>query len=356
MPKIHVETITRSGASGKRGKKTAGDTSSSDSEEEPARSRAKTPGKKQQQKSAVDAAGKQSPAWVKYQSLKKNATEKQAQASEFKVEHDTYNKNGKPMVRQLPVDGEGLLPWFDPETMVGDDYTISIFGKRRTGKTWVARNLMYLKRQRFNHGLVITKTKFNGFWQNYFPENVVHGSYDPVVLQQFMLIQLEIMDWNEKHPDQKINRRAVVVLDDIVCDKHVRYCDTLATLFYNGRHFGIFLIICSQYVFGLPPGLRSNSDLVFIMRQFQKRQRDQLNEDFADMLEDDHELFEAMDKNTKDNGCMVVDISDPNKEIGEMFSRWKAELTPLFEIGSFIWKKKVWAEGEFKRKESYTFT
>lgn len=345
-PKIRVKESKR-----KREEENSSESSSSEEDKKPKK---KKTTKKEREKEAVETAGKTSPAWVKYSKLKDDAVAKQTDVAGF-TKQDSYNKNGKTMVRQLPVDGQGLLQEFDPETMVGDDYTISCFGKRRTGKTWVARNLMYLKRNRFNHGLVITKTKFNGFWQNYFPENVVHGSYDPVILQQFMLVQLEIMDWNDKHPDQKINRRAVVVLDDVVCDKHVRYCDTLATLFYNGRHFGIFLIICSQYVFGLPPGLRSNSDLVFIMRQFQKRQRDQLNEDFADMLEDDHELFEAMDKNTKDNGCMVVDISDPNKEIGEMFYRWKAELTPLFEIGSLIWKKKVWAEGEFKRKEAYTF-
>ena len=68
------------------------------------------------------------------------------------------------LIKQLPTDEGGYLPEWDPETM-GNDYCIAIFGKRRTGKTWIARHLLWLKRNVFNHGLVITKTKFNGFWR-----------------------------------------------------------------------------------------------------------------------------------------------------------------------------------------------
>lgn len=128
------------------------------------------------------------------------------------------------------------LPEFDFDR-IPDDACVVYFGKRRTGKTWQARDLLWEKRKRFYHGLVITKTKFNGFWQNYFPTAVVHGNYDPTILQNFMMLQIRILLWNQEHedrPDLQINPNAVVVLDDIVADKSVRYCDTLATLFYNG--------------------------------------------------------------------------------------------------------------------------
>lgn len=128
------------------------------------------------------------------------------------------------------------LPPFDFDR-IPDDACVVYFGKRRTGKTWQARDLLWEKRDRFYHGLVITKTKFNGFWQNYFPTAVVHGNYDPEILRNFMMLQIRILMWNQQHenqPDKQINPNAVVVLDDIVADKSVRYCDTLATLFYNG--------------------------------------------------------------------------------------------------------------------------
>lgn len=290
---------------------------------------------------------------ARYEHLKADALKKQQLAQQFPDDFDKMKKNAQ-VVRQLPVDANGLLPEWDPETM-GNDYTIAIFGKRRTGKTWIARHLLHLKRQAFFHGMVITKTKFNGFWQNYFPAAVVHGTYDPAIIEQFMLLSLEIEEYNRAHPDKQINRRSVIVLDDVIADKHVRYDDTLATLFYNGRHFEIFLIICSQYVFGLPPGLRSNADLVFVLRQFQKRQRDQLQEDFGDMLDNPDEFYTVMDENTKDNQCMVIDLSDPKIPVEQMFSRWLASDPGLFEIGSYLWKKQVWDEGEEELKEKYTF-
>lgn len=306
----------------------------------------------------------------KYEQLKADAVQKRDGAANFPGELDKYRtrigKDGEVAIRQLPTGPDGKLPPWDPDVdikdlktgletpKVGNDYVCACFGKRRTGKTWIARHLLYMKRQVFNHGIVITKTKFNGFWQNYFPKSVVHGTYDPKIIEEFMLLSLEIEDYNRAHPDKQVNNRSVIVLDDVIADKHVRYDDTLATLFYNGRHFGVFLIICSQYVFGLPPGLRSNSDLVFVLRQFQKRQRDQLNEDFADMLEDDAEFFEALDKNTEDNGCVVIDISNPSNPIERMFYSWKAEDPGLFEIGSYVWKKQVWEEGEEEEKAAYT--
>lgn len=296
-----------------------------------------------------------------YEHLKKDAVNKRDAAGLFPNEKDNMKLKAT-NIKQLPTDASGRLPPWNPdvpfadgEPKIGNDYVCLVVGKRRTGKTWIARKLLHMKRQIFNHGLVITKTKFNGFWQNYFPAAVIHGTFDPVILEQFMLLALEIEEYNRANPREQINNKSVIVLDDVIADKKVRYDDTLATLFYNGRHFGIFLIICSQYVFGLPPGLRSNADLVFVLRQFQNRQRKQLTEDYADMLDDTLEFTDALNVNTEDNGCVVIDISSPSRPIAEMFYSWKSDDPGLFEIGSYIWKKQVWEEGEEADKIDYTF-
>lgn len=254
----------------------------------------------------------------------------------------------------LDLSPAGELPYFDPE-MIPDDAVIVAFGKRRTGKSFLLRDLLYQKRHVFNHGLVITKTKFNGFWQNYFPMNVVHGNYDPSIIENFMKLQLDIMSENEKNPShKKINPWAVIILDDVIADKHVRYDDTLATLFYNGRHFKICVMIASQYVFGLPPGLRGNADFAMCFKQVQKRQRDQLAEDYGDMIYDKDVFFNVLDVNTRDRHVMITDLSDPNKPLNETYFRYKAVEVPLFEIGSLEWKRQVWTDQEKRLKDPYT--
>lgn len=341
------EAIPKRGR-GRPRKKRLEDPTSSDEERE-----------KQQQQQEQD------PVRREFNRLKQNAVEKMNEDRHYPDEKDNVKAGGVKIinkrwtadpkfVRQLPTDENGLLPEWDPETM-GTDYTIAVFGKRRTGKSWIMRYLLYLKRQCFNYAMVITNTKFNGFWQNYFPMNVVHGAYDREAVMEFMMVALRIKMWNEANPDKKINHRCVLVLDDIIADPKLRYCPVLATLFYNGRHFGICVMIASQYVFGLPPGLRGNADLIFVLSQVQFRQRDALEKDYAGGLNNQDEFYEVLDDNTKDNRCLVIDQSNPSKPVESMYFQWKSIDPGLFEIGSFKWKSQMWLEGEYEMKKHYTF-
>ena len=64
------------------------------------------------------------------------------------------------------------------------DATIVAVGKRRTGKTWVFRNLMYLFKDKFQAGLVISQTdELNKFWRQYVPQKYIYNKYDPAILQ-----------------------------------------------------------------------------------------------------------------------------------------------------------------------------
>lgn len=311
---------------------------------------------------AVQKRSKDFGPWLKEQTKKKKkgwkpeggAEEEEHEHEESDDDESSDSDSGHSLFPPgIPVDENGLLPKFDP-SVIGSDATVVVFGKRRTGKSWIIRDLLYRKRNVFNHGLVISKTKFNGFWQNYFPSNVVHGNYDPAIIENFMKIQLKIMEQNEKNPQQKINPNAVIVLDDVIADKHVRYCDTLAALFYNGRHFNISLYLASQYVFGIPPGLRGNADFVFNLAMMQKRQRDQVAQDYGDIIENKQQFLNLLDANTRDRWALVINLSDPNIPVPQVYSRYRSDEVPMFEIGSLQWKRQVWSDGEKAMKDKYT--
>lgn len=80
----------------------------------------------------------------------------------------------------------------------------------------------------------------------------------------------------------------------------------------------------------------------------------QLAEDYGHQMYDKDTFFNMLDLNTREQHAMVVDLSDPNLPMEEMYYKWKAEEVPLFEIGSLHWKKQVWADGEEKLKGEYT--
>lgn len=109
---------------------------------------------------------------------------------------------------------------------VTDDATVIYFGKRRKGKTFAARELLYTKSRRFPSGLVMTKTKANKFWEQYVPKKYVLGNYSPSVLHQLMGRANFILD----HPEEERDPSIFIVLDDIVADRRLRYDPTLEEL------------------------------------------------------------------------------------------------------------------------------
>lgn len=243
-------------------------------------------------------------------------------------------------LQKLQIGPDHRLKEFDITEFKLDNICVC-FGKRRTGKTWIVRYVLFLLQTNFYHGLVITNTKFNGFWQNYFPKQVVHGKYSDGLVRKFMAVQKKLKRYAEEHPEKKINYWAVIVLDDIVADKHIRYSETLHELFYNGRHYGIFVIITSQYFFGLPPGLRSNADHVFVLQQSQKRQREQAFDDYGLSIYDKDLFMKILDTNTEDRGVFCINLTDPTIAPEKIYSTWKVTDVPKFMIGDPEWIKKI---------------
>ena len=64
------------------------------------------------------------------------------------------------------------LPEWDPMAEEGGlklDATIVACGKRRTGKSWAFRNLMYLLKDKIPAGIVISQTdELNKYWRDYY--------------------------------------------------------------------------------------------------------------------------------------------------------------------------------------------
>ena len=65
------------------------------------------------------------------------------------------------------------LKVLDIERDILDDFTVVLIGRRRSGKSWMARWIMYHLRNRFPCGAVITGTKHNSFWSTMIPDDCV---------------------------------------------------------------------------------------------------------------------------------------------------------------------------------------
>ncbi len=216
------------------------------------------------------------------------------------------------------------------------DATVVAVGKRRTGKTWVFRNLMYLLRDKFQAGLVVSQTdELNHFWQQYIPKRFIFNRYDPEILQAVFSRQKKILnDVNKTDEEKEKEAPFFILLDDVISDNRLKYDEALMELFVAGRHYKLFVLITTQYAKAITPTLRGNTDFCFMMKCLQQRQLEALWEDFGSFVTKDA-FAQILNAYTEDNEVLVVNTC-PDTQVDplSMLSWWKAVDPGEFHMGS----------------------
>jgi len=151
------------------------------------------------------------------------------------------------------------LFYFDIHEIPNDAVVLCI-GRRRTGKSFLTRWMLYNKRKVYPFGMVMTQTKYNKFWATYINEKSIWGDYSRAALGRLIQRQATLVDKNV----YGIDPRVFVVLDDLAADTQLRYDYLLRSFFYYGRHLKIFLIVTAQWFKSLAPGCRENADYIFL--------------------------------------------------------------------------------------------
>lgn len=112
----------------------------------------------------------------------------------------------------------------------------------------------------------------------------------------------------------------------------------LNEIVYSGRHYFLFIIVCSQDCKGLPPAVRQNADLIAITYQTQDRSIETITKDYADIFTDKEIFKEIIKANTQDHQLLIIDQTEAHYNIDEVFFVDKApdpENNPdlIFRIG-----------------------
>jgi len=250
----------------------------------------------------------------------------------------TYGKHATMPILASDQYAEVILPdltEFNPEEIKLDGTVVAV-GKRRTGKSWVFRNLMYLMKDKIPAGIVISQTdELNKFWRQYIPKKFIYNHYEPEILDAVFKRQKKILNNNaltEKEKDEQAP--FFVLLDDVISDQRLRYDSNLMELFVAGRHYRLFVLITTQYAKAITPCLRGNTDYCFIMKCIQQRQREALWEDYGDFLTKDA-FAQILDAYTEDNEVLVIDTC-PEHHVDplSMLFWWKASDPGMFKMGS----------------------
>lgn len=225
------------------------------------------------------------------------------------------------------------LKKFDPSKM-GDNRVAVFIGKRGTGKTTLVTDILKQKSY-LPVGIVMSGTEEgNGHYSTYVPDSFIYSDFDKEVIEKMLVRQKKLA----RKRDQ-VDDRVFLLLDDCMYDKKIMREKCIRSLFFNGRHWNIFLMITMQYCMDMGPDLRSNVDYVFVLRENILSVREKIYKSFFGMFPSFDMFCQVMDACTSNYECLVLDNTSTSNNIEDCVYWYKAKIHPPFKVGS----ERLWS-------------
>ena len=212
---------------------------------------------------------------------------------------------------------------------ITNDSTVVLIGKRRTGKSFLVKDLLYYHTD-IPVGTVISGTEMaNRFYRDFVPNVFIHDEVtselmENVVKRQIM-VKTQISKEEQLYGGCRIDPRSFVILDDCLYDDSWARDKNIRAIFMNGRHFPILFIITMQYPLGIPPNLRTNIDYVFILRENIVANRQRIYSNYAGMFPTFDMFSQVMDQCTENYECLVIDNSNQSTHLTDIVYYYKGE-------------------------------
>ncbi len=259
-----------------------------------------------------------------------------------------YTPSGKPVY--IPAD---LIPIreFKPERDTPEAPSWIAYGKRRTGKTFFVRWWMWYFRRYYWQVYCFSETLINGFWIKYFPEQACYPQWDEARAQQI----LDFNKWVLKNPEEAARHgysgKTLTICDDVIANKLLRATGddgVYAQLYVQGRHTKMSVGTCTQKATALPPKVRDNIDLVFILRQESDTERERIWKEHMGRL-NRRTAYEMMElwtttenyKTPQETRLTLIIDTDPCKSYNERFF-WARAFDPGdFKMGTPLFRKEM---------------
>ena len=220
------------------------------------------------------------------------------------------------------------LLYFQPES-VPSNFSGILYGQRRTGKTTWLVWFLWCMQARFDHVVCFSATNFTGTYAQYMNPKLCYNAYDEGVMESVLKIQ------------RAAQRRVLIILDDVLDQENLlRQSNALKTLFTMGRHYGISVIVCSQYPKCLPPSWRRNVDFAALFYCFSRENADIFYKEYGMMLSK-NQFFDILRSTCRNYRALIVRPCTQSENIRDVYQLTKAQPHREFFIGERPREKKA---------------
>jgi len=173
---------------------------------------------------------------------------------------------------QVQAEAYDILPKIQEFDIVKEfdkvrNFSCVIWGKRRMGKTHIAKDLLRKIRKWYKEIHVFSTTAYlqpDTF--DFIPKQNIHQGFDPEAITEIWTRQKNyILEEVAKGRKKESLDIVMLLFDDIIQDPKVRNCPAYNEIFIAGRHVNLASITLSQEFggkYGIPKVVRANLDLV----------------------------------------------------------------------------------------------
>lgn len=237
-------------------------------------------------------------------------------------------------------EGDAFIKRFDLSCVQPGSVIVTV-GKRKSGKTYLLRDILYQRRHAHEVVLFAGSTGTMNDMGDIIPDLFIHFGFIPSVLLEIIVRFTRI---NKKRKDQgKPMRECILVIEDLgFSDANVFDDLYLRYIINNGRHIGITVMISLQYIISIPTKVRFQIDYLFMFRSNAKDNIEKFYKIIGGVFPNLNVFMKYFYACTPEHTCMVaknVDVS--SSEIEDNVFYYKADDHPpgSFKVGS----RKLWA-------------
>lgn len=205
---------------------------------------------------------------------------------------------------------------------------VMCIGKRGTGKSTIIASILYGKRHIFPTGMFISGTEdLNHFYEKIVPSTFIFNKYEETQIEKFIQRQ-KIAKQHVENP------WAALVVDDCMDNPAIFRTPLQRFLFKNGRHASTCYIVGNQYALSIMPEIRTNIDIIFLLREPSLRNRKIMYENYASIIPDFKLFCTIMDQITNDYTALVIDNVNKSNDWRDCVFWYKAPpVPPDFKFG-----------------------
>ncbi len=205
---------------------------------------------------------------------------------------------------------------------VVSDYSgvkIVVIGKAGTGKSTLVQSIIASKMHLAPVIQIYNGTEdSSGFYGNQCAPILIHDKLDYDAMAQFAQRQKYAIKYLS-------NPWAIQVIDDCADDPSQLRHPLIQSYYKNGRHWKMIHIMCLQYSLDIIPGIRSNIDYTFILRENGFENRKKLYKNYVPNLVTFEEFCALMDACTEDYSALVIKNQGVSNKSEDCIFYYKAD-------------------------------